>query len=84
MVAEEVLLLEECADLLPEKHAVKLLFYNDSNQLLQLLIGTGALDQSDSESQTEQHNKEPEESYFVSIQIEETFLRWLDDPDFIE
>jgi hypothetical protein len=43
-VAEEVLLLEECADLLPEKHVVKLLFYNDSNQLLQLLIGTGALD----------------------------------------
>jgi hypothetical protein len=44
VVAEEVLLLEECADLLPEKHVVKLLFYNDSNQLLQLLIGTGALD----------------------------------------
>lgn len=25
-----------------------------------------------------------EERFFVSIQIEETFLRWLDDPEFIE
>jgi hypothetical protein len=25
-----------------------------------------------------------EEKFFVTIKIEETFLRWLDDPDFIE
>lgn len=49
VIAEEELLLEGFS-LLPDEHVVKLMFYYDTNQLLQLMIGTGPLDQSDSDS----------------------------------
>ena len=45
------------------------------------MIGIGNLDSSGSESD---EADDTIEKYFVTIQVEETFLRWLDDPDFIE
>ena len=47
-----------------------------------LLIGIGSIG-TDSDSDQSPRIVD-EEKFFVSIQIDETFLRWLDDPVFIE
>ena len=46
-----------------------------------LLIGIGSIG---TDSDSDQSPRIDEEKFFVSIQIDETFLRWLDDPVFIE
>lgn len=60
---------------------MKLVFYNDTVKLM-LLIGIGSIG-TDSDSD-QPSPRVDEEKFFVTIQIDETFLRWLDDPVFIE
>lgn len=44
----------------------------------------GSPNQTKNESKSSLHHYKDEVEYFVTIQIEETFLQWLDDPEFIE
>ena len=47
------------------------------------MIGIQNVDSSEDSNEDEQHNSQ-EEIFFVTIQIDETFLKYLDDPEYIE
>ena len=97
VLAEDKIVLTD-RKIIAEDRCVKLLFYKDEAEIIHMLIGILSADESSNDESSSDSSslrnyeasyyksaiQKQDSIYFIQVQIENTFLEFLDDPVFIE